>query len=401
MRSSSIGVPVQLVLATALIAACSGSPATTQAPPATPTGTPMPTSAPPTAAPSPSPTAPADVATLFASQLTDPAFEGTGPISGTLSLGNVEGTVTGALGVKGADSGFQLAIEIPNLLATSTYQIKVDGRKYVSQDGGPWFEVEDPSGSSGLSAAMDVAALTVTDAGIVTRGGQSLHHLVPANGGSVTAADLGMTDPSMADARGTLEFYARDDGSLAVMSMSLSWTATSGNTSIPATMALDFTFNQGDLAVIQPPDQVWTRYTSTRFAYSIGYPVEWQLYQAESDSDWDVFAYSASQYTAVARDVLPKSASGNLDAYVKAYIALEKQTSKAKPETNRATTVLGLDGRRLTYHRVVNGNDLYSIHTLLVRGRNAYQISTFGPTGYEQALDDLHQVQLTTMTLEG
>jgi len=394
MRRSSIGVPSLLILAAALAAACGGSPAASPSPPFSPavTSTPVVTL-------SPSTSAPADVARLFTARLIDPQFSGAGPISGTMSLGNLEGTISGAIGVKGANSSFQLAIEIPNVLSTSTDQLKVDGRKYESQDGGPWFEVESTSDSGGLGSVMSVAALTVTDRGVVTKGGQSLHHLVPANGGNVTAADLGMTDASMADATGTLEFFARDDGSLAVMSMSLAWTMTSGTTKVPAKMAIDFAFNKGDVAVIKAPDQVWTRYTSDRFAYTIGYPAEWERYEAASDTEWAVFASSSAQYTAVARDVLPKSASGNLAAYVEAYIATEKKTSSAVPETNAATTALGGSAWRLTYHRTVEGANLYSVHTLVVHGQNAYQVSTFGPEGYEQELDALHEVQLATMKL--
>lgn len=397
MMRSSIGVPPLLVLAAALVAACTGSPVTTATLPATPTGTPAPAVV--TPSPSPSPTPPADVAKSFTVKMVDPGFEGAGPISGTTSFGNLEGTVSGAIVVKGGDSSFQLAIEIPGLMSASAYQIKVDGKEYESQDGGPWFELEGTTDDGGLNAAMSVAALTVTDEGIVTKAGRSLHHLVPANGGSVTATDMGMTSPSMADAKGTLEFYAHDDGSLAVMSMSLSWTLTSGTTQVPATMAIDFIFDEGDGAVIVAPDQIWTRYTSTRFAYSIGYPADWELVEAASDSGWDLFSYSPAQYTAVTRDVLPESASGNLAAVVEAFVANQKKASKVSPETSTATSALGGNAWRLTHHRTVDGLDLYSVHTLIVLGQNAYQVSTVGPSGYEQELRDLHELQLTTMTL--
>lgn len=399
IRQSTASNTLLAFVVGALIAGCSGSPASSVAPAASPSE--AATSAPPaTAAPTLTPSPSPDVAKLFASQFTD-EFAAAGPIIGTISLGNLEGQISGAMAASGGNSGFQMMLTIPGILSTSSYQLKVDGKEYESKDGGPFFEVDPSDAASGLSSVMAAAALTAKDEGVVSVNGEDFHHMVPSSGNAISAADLGMTEPSMADATGTLDFYARDDGSLAVMSLSLAWDMAVGDQQVPATMAMDFTFNPGDTSLISPPDQVWTRHASKLFAYSVGYPVGWDVHEAQDGSDWDIFSYSPTEYTAIARDPLTKADAGNLAGYVKAYIAIEKSTSKAMPETNEATTALGGDAWRLTYHRNVKGDDLYSVHTLFVRGQDAYQVTTFGPTGYEADLDNFHELQLGTMSLAG
>jgi hypothetical protein len=396
--SVSAGMLLAMIVG-ASAAGCSGSSPSDAVPPTSPStsATPAPVA---TEAATPTPSPSPDVATLFASQFAGD-FAAAGPIVGTISLGNLEGQISGVMAANGGNSAFQMMLSIPEVLSTSSYQIRVDGKKYESNDGGPFFEVDPSSTSPGLSSVMTAAALTAKDDGIVSVNGEDLHHMVPASGNAITAADLGMSDPSMADATGTLDFYARDDGSLALMSLSLTWDMAVGEQQVPASMAMDFTFNPGDTSIISAPDQVWTRYASDRFDYSVGYPIGWGLYEAANDGDWDVFAYSPTEYTAIARDRLSKDQADNLAGYVKAYIGIEKKTSKAMPETSEAITALGGDAWRLTYHRNVNGDDLYSVHTLFVRGQDAYQVFTFGPTGSEADIDSFHEIQLGTLSLTG
>jgi hypothetical protein len=383
-----------IIASTVLVTACGAQPAATGA--AGPATTPAPVvTASPTATPSPTPVA--DVSQLFTAQIANPQFEGAGPISGTMTIGNLEGQIAGAMQVKGGDSTSEIAIEIPNVLNSSSASIKVDGSEYTSTDGGPWFQSEDPGADKGLAGAIGVAALTARDTGIVTWQGQELHHIVPGNAGTITAADLGITDPSMASAAPTLDFYARDDGSLAGMSVALEWTVDSGGTQVPATMSLDFAFEENPTVSITAPDDVWAKYVSKQHAYAIGYPAGWQLIKAETAEDADVFGYSSTEFAIGLREAQPKAAKDNLDAYVRAFL----KATPNKPEVNEATEVGGEAAWRVAYHDTVSGEELYFVFTLLIEGRNGYQVAAVGPKGYESDIVAFHELQLTTLEVPG
>jgi hypothetical protein len=399
-----LGIQALGLAAALLLAACSaappapdtaqsGSPA--PSPAAVATGSPASaTPAPATAIPAPATPAP-DVAALFASQMASSSLELAGEVTGTMSVGNLAGDISGAMATQGEDSAMQMAISIPDVLETSSYQITVDGHRYESKDGGPFFEVPVPAEPDRFAATLSAAALAARDQGIVTRDGQELHHLFAANGPALTAADLGMTDPSMADASGTIDFYVRDDGSLAVLAVALSWTIATGGQSIPASMALDFSFRPDDVAVIGRPESVWSRFTSKQHAYTIGYPEDMRLIESTNAADADVFVYSPTQLATVIRERQPKAASGNLGAYTKAFIA----ATPCRLEVNEKASLAGRDVHLLACHRKVNGERLYFVWTLLIDGRNAYQVASVGPAGAEDDIRAFNEAQAGTLTL--
>ena len=227
--------------------------------------------------------------------------------------------------------------------------------------------------------------------------GQQLHHLVPANAGALTAADLGMTDPSMADSTATIEFYARDDGSLAVMSMGVAWTADMGGQSVNAVIAMDVTFAAGDKAVIAPPDEVWTWFTSEQHGYTIGHPSDMAPRASTSDAGADAFVYSSTEFAGAIREHQPKAAADNLGAYVRAF----KRATGWKLVSDEATEVAGRPAWRLAYLRKANGEQLYWAFTLLIQGRNGYMIFAAGPVDYQEDVLAFHQGQLSTLSLPG
>jgi hypothetical protein len=416
-RPTALGSSFILSIAIAMaVAGCMGSPASTGTPASAPAeSAPIPTAAStPTPAPtittapaaSPATTPAGDVARLFTAKQLDPQFAGSGPITGTMSVGTLEGTISGAMSVQGGNSAFHATIEVPGLATSSSYQVKVDGREYQSSDGILWFEVgpatggAPASGSSdgGLDEAMMVAALTVTDQGVVTKLGRPLHRLVPDTAADLTAADFGLTGPSAVDATGTIEFYAHDDGTLAVMTVSLAWNADlGGGSTVPARIAMDFTFDDEAVAEIRPPDVVWSRFTSEQHGYTIGYPSAWYLRASKSDSDADAFAASPAEFAMAIRERQPKAAADNLAAYVRAF----KRATGWKVEIDEATQVSGRPAWRLAYHHKVNGEMRYWVFTLLVQGRNGYMVGFVSPAGSEADVLAFHELQLTTLSLPG
>jgi hypothetical protein len=204
----------------------------------------------------------------------------------------------------------------------------------------------------------------------------------------------------MRNATGTLEFYAQEDGTLAVLTMSLAWTQASAGAEIPAKMQLDFSFDSASAPTIAAPDDVWKRYTSDRFHYSIGYPDAWTVFADTGDAD--AIGSSTTEFSFVVLEVQPKPLSGNLQSYVDAWVKATKASNKhVRFVIDDAITFGGQPAHRFAYHDRVQGNDIYSVFTLLVRGRDGYQIGLVGPKGQEDAVVSLHEEQLATFKYLG
>jgi len=396
-RASTV---IVLALTATLVAACaatSPSPSLTTAPSPSPVPTPAPTA---TAPPRPSATPVPDVSAAFVKHLLDPGFTGAGPITGTMAIGPMEGTVSGSMAINGADSSMTMQMEFPGLYSASSSTISTGGRTFRSTDGGPWFE-DEASGDTApnpMQAAFAKAALHVEDRGIVTKLGRRLHHLAPSSL-ELTAADLGLGD-TLGAGTATIEFFARDDGGLAVLSIGATGQVDTGAGSVDAAMAMDFVFDGRAPASIAVPDAVWTRFTSKRLHYTIGVPPAWSVGPGKGKAA-DVFVTSAGEFTAILVERQPKGAADHLDAYVRAFVAAERKSTGQRPDTNATMTLLGKPAHRLAYHETVNGDDVYFVVTLLIRGRDAYEILTLGPAGSEDEIEELHATQLGTFTLTG
>src|SRR4051812_47029477 len=232
-------VVAALALGTMLVAAaCGGAPSAVVA--SLPASVaPSVVAATPTAVPSPSPS-PVDVAAIFKKTITDPKFSAKADISGTMSVGPIDGTISGKGAFGGRDSSMDLVIDL-DVVKQSTSQITVGDKKWTKKDPGPW--LLDPNGatpSSSLSVGKILQSLVdVSDLGVVTKNGRSLHHLKVAGADAVSGAMFGLDSSATKDADFSLELYADAAGVPAVMSMSGSWTQVGGDKELPATMAFD------------------------------------------------------------------------------------------------------------------------------------------------------------------
>jgi hypothetical protein len=377
-------------LATALIvvAAC-GAPATPQA---------SPSASPSVAALSPSPVPTVDVAAAFGRKLVA-GLHGSGTISGAVSIGTLEFPVSGSIAIAGQDSQSTLVIQVPGQPQASS-NLSVAGKRYTSSQDGPWFEDSSPVNTSFASAFINAAA-TVADVGVETKLGRPLHHLVPKGGSSLTGEQLGMTDEAMRDATGDLEFYAQEDGTLVVLSMALAWTQTSAGAELPAKMQIDFSFDSAAAPTIAPPDDVWKRHTSDRYHYSIGYPTVWRVL-SDTGAAADAIGASPTEFSFVLLEVQPKPLTDDLQAYVNAWTkATRKSDTKLKFDIDESIMVGGRPAHRFAYHDRIQGNAVYSVFTLVIRGRDGYQIGLVGPKGQEAAVVSLHDIQLATFKYLG
>ncbi|MFL5675790.1 MAG: hypothetical protein ACJ779_12335 [Chloroflexota bacterium] len=332
-----------LALGTMLVAAaCGGAPSAVVASlPAS--GAPSVVAATPTAVPSPSPS-PVDVAAIFKKTITDPKFSAKADISGTMSVGPIDGTISGKGAFGGRDSSMDLVIDL-DVVKQSTSQITVGDKKWTKKDPGPW--LLDPNGatpSSSLSVGKILQSLVdVSDLGVVTKNGRSLHHLKVAGADAVSGAMFGLDPTATKDADFSLELYADAAGVPAVMSMSGSWTQVGGDKELPATMAFDITFkNVGAPQTITPPSDVWVVYTSKAKGYSMAHPADWTVTPGKSE---DTYAVDGQGYVYVATT----SYKGSTAKFAADLKATYKKPFKGEPASTTPKQLGGVPAVRLIY----------------------------------------------------
>ena len=209
-----------------LVAACGSAAPSTSPPPsattapaasATPAATPA-----ASATPSPTPVA-ADVSEPFLAIISDPAYAADADVSGTMAIGGVEGTVSGGVSFSGPDSASSLTISIAGQEQTNE-SIDLGDDAWERESPGPWLAVK-PS-TSPMAAYLD-GLTSVVDLGVVDLDGTSLHHLQPADGGVLSPAALGFDVAGAKDVAITIDFYATDDGTPAVIAVGGAWTQAS------------------------------------------------------------------------------------------------------------------------------------------------------------------------------
>jgi hypothetical protein len=334
----SIAVTTLTVLSIAL-AACGGA-ATSSAPAAAPSQAP----ASPTAAATPSPSA-VDVAAAFVQNVTGPSFNATATIAGTMTVGPVDGTITGEGVVSGANSSMTLVIDADVFKQTSE-SIHVGGASWSRKDDGPWLEdPAKPAGSANQTLdGMLQSVTSVTDTGVETRGGRQLHHLRSSGGNAIPPTTFGVDPATAKDAEFTLDFYATDDGTPAILAIAGSWTTVgSGGTSLPTELRFDITLDDvGEPQVINPPEDVWVRYTSKALGYTMAHPPDWMV---ESKKNEDTYLLNDQGYVYVA--VTPYK--GSTAKFVTDLKASYKKPFQGDPTTETPTRLGGQPAVRLVY----------------------------------------------------
>jgi hypothetical protein len=177
----------------------------------------------------------------FEARVTSSDFQAQGPVVGTIKaqvvFGSSSGTVTGTFKVKGADSAASITSKILGL--TITYDnIVVGGWSYSRSNGGAWSKA--PASGKTLQSLMS-SGIVLTDVGVETRFGKSVHHLVVANVSGVDLSAFGITagaDQSNLTVS-SLSFWAEDDGTPAGVSIEASLDQKIFGTNSHETVTLD------------------------------------------------------------------------------------------------------------------------------------------------------------------
>lgn len=316
-----------------LIAACGGAPGSvnpTDPPSTAPTAT-------PTAVPTPSPT-PIDVAAAFVKIATDPAFKAVGTIDGTVTIAGVKGEISGRGLFDSADSSGSTTLAVGTFKQV-THSVTVGGDSWTRREPGPWIaEARTGTAGKGLDDYLRSVS-SIVDLGVVTRDGRQLHHLQPKDGNRVSPEVIGFEVGDDKDAMFTVDLYATDDGTPAIMTVTGSWTVMSGATPIPSELDFDMVLSDvGKPQVITPPDDVWVRYTSKTHGYSMAHPAAWTV-KAGKDQDQYLVNDVAFVYVAMT------PYTGSTAKFTKALKAVYSKDFGGDPVSETAT---GLDGKPAT-----------------------------------------------------
>lgn len=314
--------------------------------PSTAAATPVPT---PTAVPTAS-LKPVDVGAVFLKAITDGKFSATADISGSMTVGPLKGDISGDAAFSGSDSSLTMNVDF-DAISQETGQVQVDGQRWSRLAPGPWLEgPKVVRGTGGPSVGQMLQGLIkVTDLGVVTKAGQSLHHLsVP---GSENMAGAFGIDPATAkDVKFSVEFYATDAGVPAIMTMSGQWTQINGAQEVPATMIVDIAFDDvGTPQTISPPDDVWVRYTSKSMGYSMAHPADWTVTHAKNE---DTYSVDGQGFVYVATGPY-KGSTAKLAADLK---ATYKKPFKGEPVTETPKVLGGAPAIRLIYEFTNDSN---------------------------------------------
>lgn len=350
-----------------VLAGCSSQTTTTPTPAVTAT-------AGPTEAPSPSPT-PVDVAAVFLPQIvamTSAKME----VTGTLDVGGEIGAISGSITFIGADTDQTLTIAIGGT-PTTTSTIHRAGVGYTKTGNGPWLQdLTAPAAGKDMTSVLK-ALTSLTDKGVETKNGESLHHLITPAGTTIDPAAFGLTNPGMTNVQVGLDFWAADDGKPVYMTVTISWTQGTA----PVKMVMDFRFVQiGGSLQVTSPDHVWSRFTSKRFHYKIAYPDDWDTYVGDKAVDY--FDSPTTTFVAANR----YSASGlTLNTVAKVTIDYDRTHFKFTNNSNVAYTLAGQKARLLTFHATVSGKKVVIYEVQAIKSGYVYDIFWESPIGHEAA----------------
>lgn len=381
------------LLAAALLTAC-GAATTPSIEPATPSEI---------AAPSPSPSPPVDVAAEFAAIVESPAFSVEAVITGTIAVGQGEGTIAGSLTSGASANHLVMEITLPGQTSQVTETILVGGRTY-DREGDLWFEGGAQSGNDAfLTALGDLDSLR--EAGPVVRHGEQLHRLVTGRGADLDAASLGFTDASVTGFEADVEFFAADDGTPAGLALSAAWEQDVNGTPMDATMTLDYTFTSvGRPVDIAAPEEVWVRFTSDEFGYRMAYPATWDFVHVPAEGEAAATdAFLAPTMTGPVPTEVDIYHYPDLEAGIppnawfrESVVVLEERWGTAL-ETSDAIEVNGIDARLFTLHGTDgDGNAAYFQEVALFAGTAAWDIDWYSAPGTEAADRELLLTMLST-----
>lgn len=393
-----------MIAVLALVVAACGSTNPESANPSTgPTSAPPVASATPTpsASPSPSPTASpspsADIGAIVIGKLSGFDFFGKSVISGELDVAAARYPISGSFDISGLNSHQVLTVQAPG--AQSQETITVNGTTYNRTGSGPWYAKPPTLDSTGLGGFFRTLK-TMTDAGVESKNGQQLHRLTLPAGTTLPPSALGLTDPSISGASGSIEFWTKDDGTLVVLAAKATWQQkNAAGALVDTAMAFEFAFTDvGTSFTISPPEETWIPYTSKINHASMAYPSDWDLFAAKKTGKFDEFDGPIYAFTSFGR----YAAKGvSLNTLVRALVAKgPSYVTKYKVDKVTSTKLGGVSARQLLIHATYKGTKQYWVVVIALKGSYFYELDVIDTTGHEAETRALAALFLTTVALK-
>jgi hypothetical protein len=348
-------------IAAIVVAACGGS-AASIAPSTPPSAAPTPTA-------SPSPSAAVDLITSVKAQLNDPAYTASFDILGDMKAAAIEFEIGGTYRFKAGDWSSKIILTFSGGTQVEEY-VNADGQKYKRTGEGVWFNNDSPN--DGLDFGQFTAQLV--DEGVETRRGQELHRLTIGDA-ELDPAFFGITPEEGTDVKGSMEFFASDEGVLEIMAMELSAQILSNGQSVPVDMAMDLVRDATPAAfTIAAPAVSWTSYTSEGLGFTMAYPSAWTL-EAPLEDGTELYVSDDSEVS-VARYPMEQK---TLEEYGKALIV---GLELGEPGGQTPVAVGGQPGLALLWADVAI-NDVPSnlVYVTTVRDKETYDLVWIFPTG--------------------
>jgi hypothetical protein len=235
-----------------------------------------------------------DVGRLFLKYVQSPTFSARFTADGAFRLGPMSLSISGGGEMRGQDLEDSYTVEAAGFRRV-TADLTLQGIDYERIDDGPW--VRQPPDTF-TDPFMRLSS--VQDVGSETKNGEQLNHLRPEAGFQLLPSDLGITPSDVSDFVGTLDFFARADGSPALMVISTSWTQKEGQ----LVGSITYRFSDiGAQVALSPPSQIWNVFDSKRFEYRIAYPPDWDATSSTNEKIPDVLTGPGTSGTQAAVQV--------------------------------------------------------------------------------------------------
>ncbi len=378
-----------------------------------PAPTSAPTSAPPSAAGSPSqspsaspsastsPSASAspsgDLGKVVLDQLTGFDFFGKSVIAGEYDAAASRYQISGTFDVAGLNSHQVLEIHAPGLVPQET--VTVSGTTYTRAGAGPWFAKPpslDPPGLNGFLRTLKA----LEDAGVEAKSGRQLHHLTLPAGTTMPPAVMGLTDPAITGANGSIEVWAEDDGTLVVLAAQATWQQkNAAGALVDYAMKFEFTFSGvGTSFTIEAPEQVWATYASKIHHLSIAYPTDWDVYKSTKTKTFEEFDSPIYAFATVGRYA---SKGATLNALVR-YLTANKPSYVSKYHVDKvsSTKLGGVSARQMLVHATYKGIKQYWVVVIALKSGYFYELDVIDKTGHEADTKALAALFLSTVVLK-
>ena len=299
-------------------------------------------------------------------------FRANAAVTGTLAVAATTSPVSGTYALSGGDYERNLKVGAGSRVPTRSLRV-VNDSAYSSTGTGPWFEAAFPAAGTDLGSVLR-SIKTVKDLGVETKDGQQLHHLV-ATDVALPPAVLGLTDKTIKDVTGTLDFWVTDEGMPKIVSATGNWTQASGkDPAAPATLNAEFALsNVGGTVDLPAPDQIWRRVKSKKYHYTMAAPTDWEYQKAHAKrADWFVGPEYATVFASNAPDH-----GFSLNSWTQGVIRVAPRVSGVKGfklMSNKPAILAGARARRIEFKDTFKGGKEYSIIELADHGGKMYEV---------------------------